>query len=197
MITLIVFAFDMGGVTVNNSDVIPKIFEFYGMDKEYFTNKGFYSLLKKLSIGSISEEIFWKDFCDKTNLKNNGNLFEKFFNPELNQDTAEIIKKLKENYRVICITNTIESHYNIHMKNGDYNLFDKVYTSFSENIQKPDGKFYLSVLEKENIHPGELIFTDDSEENINSALKLGIKAIHFKNPELLRKDLKNFINFKK
>jgi 2-haloacid dehalogenase len=45
------------------------------------------------------------------------------------------------------------------------------------------------LLDRYHVKPENALFIDDSLRNIKAAEELGINAIHFKSPELLRKEL--------
>jgi len=46
-------------------------------------------------------------------------------------------------------------------------------------------------LNRYNVKAGEALFIDDNLRNVKSAEALGIKSIHFKNPEQLGLELQN------
>jgi putative hydrolase of the HAD superfamily len=55
---------------------------------------------------------------------------------------------------------------------------------------KPDPAIYKYCLQKLGTQPEESLFVDDREPNVQAALALGIRAIHFRSVEQLRADLK-------
>jgi putative hydrolase of the HAD superfamily len=61
-----------------------------------------------------------------------------------------------------------------------FNNIDKAYFSWETGFVKPDQRAYKQVLEENHLKPEECIYFDDSEENIEAAKKLGIKAYKFK-----------------
>jgi len=105
-----------------------------------------------------------------------------------------MIEQLKSNSRVICGTNTIDSHYYYLLNQGVYDIFDEVYASNLMGISKPDPDFYWHILNKEGIKPENTIFVDDTEENILSAQKIGINSILFTDSDSLRQQIKTFNN---
>jgi len=56
-------------------------------------------------------------------------------------------------------------------------------------MKKPHKKIYVYTLKKLGAKPHECIFIDNLKRNTDSAKKLGIKTIHFRNSKQLRKDL--------
>ena len=60
-------------------------------------------------------------------------------------------------------------------------FFDLLIYSCDVKARKPDSKIYKIALKKLKVRPEEAVFIDDKHENVNSAKKLGIHGIIFKN----------------
>ena len=67
--------------------------------------------------------------------------------------------------------------------------FDVLVWSYQLGIAKPDPAIYLYILKKLGTEPGETLFIDDKQVNIDAARQLGMKAILFTNVDRLREDL--------
>ncbi len=186
-----IIIFDIGGVLAKETNVVPYVCEELNITKFDFVKFASVEGFKKIQTGEISMKEFWDHFQRKSELKVDEDLFESFFNPVIQDKTLEIIKKLKKKYRVIAGTNTITPHYTIHKNRGDYDIFDKVYASHLMGFSKPDKEFYEKILETENASAKDVVFIDDSKENIKGAKKLNIKSYLFVTPEKLEDDLKN------
>ena len=183
------YIFDMGGVLTCNFNDTPAISDYLGITEEQFfayTGENF----RKLMDGKIDSNEFWVRFSLRYGKKIKEELFIKFFNPGTIQGTKDIIKQLKSDSRVVCGTNTIDSHYYYLLNQGDYDIFDEVYASNLMGISKPDPDFYRYILKKERITPENTVFVDDSEENILSAQKIGINSILFTNSGSLEQQIK-------
>jgi len=63
------------------------------------------------------------------------------------------------------------------------------YAAEKNIIKKPNPHFFVTHLEKNNLHAKNIIFIDDKKMNIDAAQSVGIHAIQFKNAEQLKKDL--------
>jgi len=186
------FIFDMGGVLCCDFNDIPFISDYLGITEENFffcAGENFRELLD----GKINSNEFWVRFSLRYGKKVKEELFGKFFNPGINQETKDIIKQLKNNSRVVCGTNTIDSHYYYLLNQGSYDIFDEVYASNLMGISKPDPEFYRYILNKEGINPENTVFVDDTEENIISAQKIGINSILFTDYNSLKTRLKNLM----
>ena len=94
--------------------------------------------------------------------------------------TFEILEYLKEKYTLHIITNGFDEIQSKKMINSKiHQYFDKVITSESVGVKKPNPKVFIYALElakanKEN----SIMIGDNLEADINGALKVGMKAIH-------------------
>jgi len=67
--------------------------------------------------------------------------------------------------------------------------FDGVVVSGEEGVIKPDARIFRILLDRYRIAPEEAVFIDDNPANAAAAHALGIHGIHFRSPELLRREL--------
>jgi HAD superfamily hydrolase (TIGR01509 family) len=66
-------------------------------------------------------------------------------------------------------------------------LFDELSFSCELGKNKPEPEIYEICLSRLGLLPNECLFVDDSLENVEGAIKVGIHAIHFKTfPEFLQ-----------
>ena len=70
------------------------------------------------------------------------------------------------------------------------NWFDGKIISGEVGIIKPNPEIFYALTKKFNLNPENSVFIDDKLINIKAAKLIGFHGIHFKNPELLRNDLK-------
>ena len=54
--------------------------------------------------------------------------------------------------------------------------FDKIYSSNLIGFKKPSVEYYKYILDDKNENPGNIIFYDDRQENVESSKSLGISA---------------------
>lgn len=67
--------------------------------------------------------------------------------------------------------------------------FDGVIVSGLEGLVKPDPRIFRLFCERFGVAPQDCVFIDDSDANVLGARKVGMKAVHFTTPELLRAEL--------
>ena len=114
-------------------------------------------------------------------------MYRLYFHPELKKETVELIKELRQkNHRVVCGTNTIQSHWENHTERGDYALFDQTYASNKIGLAKPDPEFWKTIMMAEGYEPSQTYFTDDRLDNIEAAAALGIHAVQFTTAQAVR-----------
>ncbi len=93
----------------------------------------------------------------------------------------EFIQQLaaENKYKLILLSNTNELHIKwVKEKVTFYedfkNCFDAFYLSHEIKLRKPNLDIYQFVLDEHQLNPNEVLFIDDTEENIVGASKLGI-----------------------
>jgi 2-haloacid dehalogenase len=70
-----------------------------------------------------------------------------------------------------------------------FDLFDDIVVSGTEKMVKPDPAIYQLALRRFGLPPGEAIFIDDVQANVDAARANGFAAHHFLNAETLRAEL--------
>ncbi|KAF2959015.1 haloacid dehalogenase [Thermotoga sp. Ku-13t] len=187
------FIFDVGGVLYDGTSVANAISVYLGLSREEFLTLARFAGLRKLQTGKINSMQFWSNFSKISGRRVDEDLWVRFFRPVLRHEVANLIKKLKAKYRVVAGTNTIESHYQVHLVQGHYSVFDQVYASHQIGFVKPDVEFFLYILEKEKMEPEETLFVDDTPENVAGAQRIGIHSVLFVNVQDLAERLSSLI----
>lgn len=106
------------------------------------------------------------------------------------------IRELKERgYKVYVLSNWSKPAYEA---NKDTHLrflkeMDGGILSFQEGVIKPEREIYQLICDRYHIEPGEAVFLDDNEANIEAAREFGLNAIHFKNYDQAREDLEQYL----
>jgi len=130
-----------------------------------------------------------KNFDPKEIVNKHLKIFQRIIE-NLNEEVLSLVKKLRENYSVVCLVNAELDVVPLVRKRGVYDYFEHAYISTELGMEKPNPEIYLTVLNDLNCKPWEVIFIDDKEKNVNSARKLGINSILYKNFRQLKKDFK-------
>ena len=187
--------FDMGGVMIRNYHMEPELMPFLGLAEKSIAmlDPRIHEAFHRHSQGGISESDFWSFYTETTGRSippHEGSLFGKFFHPNLDEPTVQIVNELKAaGMRVVGGTNVIDAHYNVHMALNQYAVFDKVYASHLMGIAKPDPAFYNYILASEGIQAVEAFFTDDVIVNVDAAAGAGLNAFVYTGATALREQL--------
>ena len=198
------FIFDMGGV-VTNTFLPAQLYK-----KLNITGEDFFQLCSQdgkdiwqlFQTGKINPQKFWSLFNERVAASKEekyrkvpvveNDLFRLYFHPSKNLETVELIQQLKKKHRLVCGTNTIDSHWENHMERGDYAFFNQTYASNKIGCAKPDPHFFELILEAEETAAEEAYFTDDKAENVAAAASLGIHAELFTSAADLTSEWKRF-----
>jgi putative hydrolase of the HAD superfamily len=122
-------------------------------------------------------------------------LFGKFFHPSIDREVIALVKQVKARSRVVCGTNTFDSHYDYHLSRGHYAIFDAVFASNKIGLSKPDPEFYRYILKNEGVKPENTFFVDDTEGNVLSAERLGMNVHLFRDSKSLGLQIQNHQGF--
>ena len=109
----------------------------------------------------------------------------------------DILRKLKvQGYKLILLSNTNPFMMSWGLSgefdgNGNSleSYFDSLYLSYKLGVMKPNKKIFQYIIDNEKIQPGESLFIDDGERNINAARLLGFKTLCQINGEDWTKEL--------
>ena len=114
---------------------------------------------------------------------------------EENQAVLPIVHDVQRKYRTAVLSNTSESHWKKAIATAPVlKTIPQYFLSYEIGWMKPDPKIYDNVIDSLRVPPGEILFIDDIQENIDAAVKKGIKGIVFTSAEQLRSELKGMIS---
>jgi glucose-1-phosphatase len=101
------------------------------------------------------------------------------------QPMADLVPVLRATHRVVCLSNTQAIHWRHildHMLGADF--FDACYLSHDMGLEKPDPAIYRKLAQDETVSGEEIVFVDDTAENVETALALGWRhSIHHVSPD--------------
>ncbi len=119
---------------------------------------------------------------------------EYFSGDRLDDELVDVIKELRPHYRIGLLSNApdrleawLEEEW------GIKHLFDAIVYSAKVGLAKPDQRVFHLVLEQLDVAPSEALFIDDFQRNIDAALTLGMRAIHFTGTKALREELTRYL----
>lgn len=191
--------FDLGGVIVRTEYQAPRqrLAEQFGMDYEDIEKVVFgggpNGSSARASVGEISEEEHWQNVMKvlKLPVSEAERVKREFFGGDIIDRTLlEFLRSLKPKYKVGAISNAWDGLRKFMEREKFADVFDAIIISAEVGAAKPSEKIYRVALEQLQVKPKEAVFVDDFIENIEACEKLGMRGIHFTDPESALKQLK-------
>jgi len=190
--------FDIGGVIVTEeaNRVILKTTKKFGIGRDDFNNATKIKF-KETFTGKIDILDWYTDIVSRLEIDvDPKEMFKshletyKTITKKPNLDIINLVERLKDNYKIGCLSNIENQIAKYNLNRGLFDVFgDNVFLSCEMGIMKPNPEIFNIVLKKLGSVPEETIFIDDNPENIKAANKLGIHGILFKGYEQLIRDL--------
>ncbi len=188
--------FDLGNVLIpfDYSKTIKRLNELEtGLgDKfyKYYTDN--YHIHRNFERGKISETDFVNTMLAAIDNKISGETFCNYYSDifYLNENIISLLPGLKKNYKLFVLSNTDSIHKKLRW--GKYKFleyFDDIILSFEVGSVKPEEKIYRAVEEISGYPSEEHFYTDDIQEYVDAAKKIGWDAVRFENYEKLTLDL--------
>jgi glucose-1-phosphatase len=117
-------------------------------------------------------------------------LEDRFFaGDQVDYELVDFIRDLKTRYKIGIISNAWPEVAEVLDRWGIRDAFEHIVGSGDVGIMKPDPAIYHLSLDGLGIHPEEAVFVDDFLHNIEGAHQVGMKGVHFKNPDQAIADL--------
>lgn len=164
--------FDLGGVVFDYRDALKDVSAHLGIEESLLLNH-IIDHLENGELGYLSFEDAWKEILQTLQI----NTEPKFIIDiwwDLKRwvtNTRELIKKLHSNgYKLAVFTNNWKDMVSSYFYNiEEAKLFDHIFDSSEIHLRKPDKKFYEYVENKLNAHGQDILFIDDSPDNLKTA----------------------------
>jgi len=181
-----VVVFDLGNVLLPfNYDGVIKKFNAVSPglgDKFLDFYKTNYDIHRKFERGDLTEDEFITVMLEvlehKISREEFLNDFAKVFT--VNYDVAGLLPKLKNNFKLVLLSNTNSIHENYGWKDYEFlKYFDKQILSYRVNAVKPELKIYKAVEAYTQSPPEEHIFIDDIRDYVIGAKNAGWDAVQF------------------
>ncbi len=121
----------------------------------------------------VKSEQIWDVFFDKT---------------QVDCEMITLIQQLKKKYQIVLFSNHLSELLRKLLHKHQLNeLFDEIIISSEHKMKKPAVEFFNLLLSTCGHKPHELIFIDDTKDNVLAGQKMGIDSIQFTSlPELHR-----------
>lgn len=106
--------------------------------------------------------------------------------------TVNILKDIERaGYPLFALTNWSAETFPHALARFDFlKRFKGIVVSGTEKLVKPDPRIYQLLLSRFHLNASETLFIDDVEKNVVGARAVGMQAVQFRSPELLKKSLR-------
>ena len=182
--------FDLGAVilNINYQNTIDE-FSKLGVKNAstFYSKKVQTDLFNQIETGEITAEKFLSELQKETNNATISQVKYAWNSMllDLPNERIQLIKSLKNKYRIYLLSNTNIIHIDAFKKQlGDRKweefsaLFGKMYLSYEVGMRKPNTEVFEHILKEQNLKAEEVFFIDDSPQHIEAAKKLGIHCHH-------------------
>jgi len=179
--------FDWGNTFVSSFGERQKkeaedLLKLFGLDWE-----SFYPYWRDLyylrSLGRIKTDEEMSKWCQRLLQRDDFNL-EKIIQLNLEshlipQENIEVVKELKNNYKVGLISNNVQEWIEqVLKKYGIEKLFDGLFVSSEIEVRKPDARIFYAAIKEFSVKPRESIFiSDEISDDLVGAKGCGMKII--------------------
>lgn len=190
--------FDLGQVLIdfNHHRAAERISKFTDKNEQEIFNLFFDSeVTGKFEEGRISPLQFFLRIKKTLNLQLDFDGFvpiwnEVFFFTGKNLAVYNLAYSLKNRYQVMLLSNINILHFEYIKKTFPVlDAFHNIVTSFESGVRKPQKEIYQKALKILGLPPGDVFYTDDRGELVESANQLGIRSFIFQGIDQLKNDL--------
>jgi len=188
--------FDLGGVIVRTEYQAPRqhLAERLGMEYEDLVKLVFDSpTAQKATVGEVTSAEHWDTVVKrlKRPASEMESIRDEFFAGDIiDLGLLDFLRSLRGKYKTGLISNAWSDLRDYIIREKFDDAFDHMTISAEVGAAKPEAKIYQFALEQLKVQAKEAVFVDDFFENIEGCEKVGIKGIHFKDPESAIKQVK-------
>ena len=177
---------DLGGVVLDID--FHRVFASWatdsGVDKSLFYEKWTLDdAYKSQEIGGISFQEYSAHLSKTLNISMSDSNWQKGWNTlwvGAYASVVELLPQLAQQYKLCAFSNTNATHaasFNQHFK-AELGHFETLYLSQEIGCRKPNTQAFLTVCESMGYAPQDVVFLDDTLENVRGAKDAGLEAYH-------------------
>lgn len=192
--------FDLGGVLVRTEFQAPRqqLAERLGMEYDDLVKIVFDSDSGiKATTGEINSDEHWDSVLKR--LKRPASelvaIRDEFFAGDIVDRTLlDYIRSLRGKFKTGLISNAWSDLRDFIVREKFDDAFDKIIISAEVGVAKPEPRIFQIALEQLGVSPNEAVFVDDFLINIEGCEKVGIKGIHFQDPDSTLQQLQKLLS---
>jgi putative hydrolase of the HAD superfamily len=97
------------------------------------------------------------------------------------EPNLQLVRDLRSAYKLAILSNAdLSLRGRLEGDMGIHHLFDDVVCSAEVGMAKPEAGIYALAAERLGLHPGECVFVDDLDTNVEAARQVGMQAVLFR-----------------
>ena len=150
-------------------------------------------LVSEYETGRLSSEEHYRKVCRRlqmdVSIEKFRDLWGSMFLPEPLLSES-FLQDLKKRYRLMLLSNTNEIHFDFVIQHYPIlRVIEERLLSYQAGCMKPQARIFELAIEKADVAPENIFFTDDRPENIEAAQRAGIQALLFQSETQLKRDM--------
>lgn len=188
--------FDLGGVLLRTADFTrrEKLATRLGMSRseleEFIFGRESGSRAQR---GVISVRQHWDNLKMELDFppdKFQAVLDEFFAEDVLDLDLLDYIRQLHYSYKTGLLSNAFDDLRQVIAEKWHFeDAFDNILISAEVGLAKPDQRIFRLAVARLGVKPGEAIFVDDMQRNVDGAIAAGLSGIRFQTTRQVRQDI--------
>ena len=181
--------FDYGGVLAEEGfrRGLKHIARENGLDPEAFFALAVEEIFRTGYVtGECGESVWWQALRDRAGIRGadaelRREILERF---QLRPDVMALADDLKaRGFQLGVLSDQTDWLDELDARDGIFRHFDVVLNSFHEHDSKQNHSFFRLILERMGVEPGQAVFIDDNEGNVQRAREVGLAAIFYTSRE--------------
>lgn len=127
----------------------------------------------------FSKDAEYKGMLNSLHSENSKKPDYRFFDYfELNEELLDYLEKIKDRFSFyIFTTGTIQNVAEVRERTDP--IFKRVFAAAEVKVSKKESEAYLKIAKEMGKNPNEILFIDDTKENVKAAKEAGLKTIHY------------------
>jgi putative hydrolase of the HAD superfamily len=111
-------------------------------------------------------------------------------------DTVALLEKLfARGVPLFCLSNVASSIFAyLRRRHSFWHVFRGIVISGDLKIMKPEPEIFQHLLDRYGLSPGDTVFVDDSEPNVQAARALGLQGVWFKDAQQCERELEGLLS---
>lgn len=199
--TINAFLFDLGSVIVDVH--LDNFLPVLGLDGQISVDETIAKyessgISNEFELGRISFDEFHERSCRLFGIEFEKTRFHSAWKAIIGDEKPgmfDLIRQCAQHAPVYLLSNTNKPHFEEALRiSPALQLMNHFFLSYELQLLKPDPRIYTETINRIGIPGYQIFFTDDREDNIESAIQAGLQAVQFHSVGQLNTVLKNILD---